>query len=821
MRISPVSPMRRRVALFLGCGILLTLLACSSEEDRLAQHVERGQDYAARGLHKEAVLEYRSALKLAPNRGDVHFGLAEAYRALGEPEAAFWELQETLRLDPENRTARIYYATTLSLSSEADVLSEALRVAQSVVADDPENHAAWVALARAQRAQGNLEDALLSAESATQLAASEMEPWRQHGDVLRRLGRMKEAEVSFRRSTEVGPGYESWVTYAQFLAGQGEREEDAVAAYRQAIATSEKGDLLRAYQGLAHFYLLQGQIEDGEKVLVDAHTAEGGGTETLRALARFYVLLGRNDEAESVLRRAATESPDDPGPHLTLAAFRMERGDLEGATAAITKAMAIDPADPEVRLREAYLTMEQGRARGDKGLFEAGSSSLNELIESGPPNLAAAYLVRARVDVARGKFKRAAASAQRAIGLGRDDGPAHLILGAALLPTDARGARAALQKVIDAEPQSVEARRLLAQAHGALGDFQQMLDVLRPAMERAPADVELRLYSADAAEALGRLAVARRLLTETPGAAEDARVQHALGRLELRSGDPSSARQALERTLALDSGSSGAVFGALLELDAREGTPLRSAERIRAAAAASPENGELAWFEGRLAGLEGDRAAAERHLRRAIELRPKLLGAYLSLARVLVGGGDLPRAVATYEEAARRNPSDATTQLMVGILYEQLGRTSDAIIRYENALALDPDHAVAKNNLAYLLVEGGGDVGRALDLARDAKAALPGEPGVADTLGWVLFKANLPDAAVVQLLEASQGYPEGDGTRPVVQHHLALAYEASGKRELAVVTARQALSFLGPEPPKDPPGWAVAMQALLERVDAS
>jgi predicted Zn-dependent protease len=117
---------------------------------------------------------------------------------------------------------------------------------------------------------------------------------------------------------------------------------------------------------------------------------------------------------------------------------------------------------------------------------------------------------------------------------------------------------------------------------------------------------------------------------------------------------------------------------------------------------------------------------------------------------------------------------------MVGSLYEMRGRVPDAIQRYEDAVRLDPSLAVAKNNLAYLLADTGGNLDRALDLAQEARGLLPDNANAADTLGWVLYKKNSPDAAVVHLREAVRSMEPDDPQLPMVRHHLALAYEAAG-----------------------------------------
>ena len=140
---------------------------------------------------------------------------------------------------------------------------------------------------------------------------------------------------------------------------------------------------------------------------------------------------------------------------------------------------------------------------------------------------------------------------------------------------------------------------------------------------------------------------------------------------------------------------------------------------------------------------------------------------------------------------------------------------------YEQALKLDPDLAVAKNNLAYLLAETNGDLDRALELAQEAKERLPDNANTADTLGWVLYKKEIPSAAIGYLQEAERGLGAENPQLGIVRHHLALAYEANGQPERArdaLVRALRDLEALraGNEDAREPE-WAGEIRAMLDR----
>jgi tetratricopeptide (TPR) repeat protein len=164
------------------------------------------------------------------------------------------------------------------------------------------------------------------------------------------------------------------------------------------------------------------------------------------------------------------------------------------------------------------------------------------------------------------------------------------------------------------------------------------------------------------------------------------------------------------------------------------------------------------------------------------------------------------------------------------VLYELSGDRERAIERYEEAIRHGPELAEAKNNLAYIYADSGENLDRALDLAQDAKALLPDNPSVADTLGWVLYKRGVPSAAISYLKEAEAATKPSDGNLGVVRFHLAQAYEANGDTEQAIAALDRSLETLatqmqetrdGGADPGPEPDWAAEARAMRERVSAA
>jgi Flp pilus assembly protein TadD len=87
-------------------------------------------------------------------------------------------------------------------------------------------------------------------------------------------------------------------------------------------------------------------------------------------------------------------------------------------------------------------------------------------------------------------------------------------------------------------------------------------------------------------------------------------------------------------------------------------------------------------------------------------------------------------------------------------------------------MQLDPNSAVAANNLAYLMVENGQNVDVALTMAQTARRLLPDSPQTADTLAWIYYyKGNY--GAARELLESALKISPNDAS---MHFHLGMTY---------------------------------------------
>jgi tetratricopeptide (TPR) repeat protein len=182
---------------------------------------------------------------------------------------------------------------------------------------------------------------------------------------------------------------------------------------------------------------------------------------------------------------------------------------------------------------------------------------------------------------------------------------------------------------------------------------------------------------------------------------------------------------------------------------------------------------------------------SEAAFRKAIELKPELLSPYLSLASLHMAKNEIPQAIAQYKEILERQPRFIQAYMALGVIYETQGNRAQACEMYDQALEINPDFSPAANNLAYLMLEQAQDPDRALNLAKKAKAQLPDDPNVMDTLGVAFIAKGLYSSAISELSGAADKLPQN----PIVLYHLGLAHWKNGDRDQALVALQNALKI--------------------------
>jgi tetratricopeptide (TPR) repeat protein len=178
-------------------------------------------------------------------------------------------------------------------------------------------------------------------------------------------------------------------------------------------------------------------------------------------------------------------------------------------------------------------------------------------------------------------------------------------------------------------------------------------------------------------------------------------------------------------------------------------------------------------------------ALAETALQKAKDLDAKNSDAVFLLYQLKSARGAKDEADAVVVEGIKNGIADARLYSVYGMSLDAKGDWKGAQAAYQKALSIRPDDAMSANNLAYSLIEHGGDANLALSLAQTARRGLPKAGATADTLAWASYHVGAYDTARKLLEEASAQQPDNAN----YHYHLGLTYlklnqAARGKAEL-------------------------------------
>jgi len=838
------------LALALSLGMLF-VSGCSSDEDRVSSFIERGETYVENDQPEEAIIEFKNVLQIEPENATAHEALSLAYLKVNKPREAYWEMSETVRLDPQNVDARLRYGTVSAAIRDYELSSEQ---AEAVLQLDPSNSAAFILRGQAREStedfSGAESDILSAIEHSPKGAAYRF----LLSGFYERRGERAEAEKIIRELIEVEESYLAVSTLSRMIVTDRSRDDEglvllersvelAIQAPKDGAETGEKKDgaerssLIanvpreRAVQAssilLAAFHFERGRFEQAIEALEDGVAQSETKVELIYQMASLYRISDMPEKENALIRRATQESPDSVSAQLVLSAYLGRQGDLAGALESARAAVAIEPDNRPAQLREAELLVDMGYGDSDKEKIQAGRAIVDAVLEE-EPDSPEAHFVSAKVELSEGDIESAKASLETVLQTRPDWAQARYVLGTALAASgELSRARVELARAIEIDPQLPNARKLLVKIHAQLGEHEFAIELGREYLERQPDDVDVRIIVGQSLIRIGRGQDAYAEVEKIPEERRDAAALFALGRLDIAFGRVELGADRLRRADELMPGNPQ-VLRALVKLDRASGKLDASVARITKAVEAAPDDSEIAEVNAEVKMAIGDEAGARAALARAIELESRNVTAQLALAELEGRAGNLAGMIAVMERAAVAVPESSDLQYRLAVAYERNHQRREAIDAYEKSISLNTDLAIAKNNLAYLLAESGGDLDRALELAQQAKEQLPDDANSADTLGWVLLKRGVPSAAIGYLEEAAERFPSNAAeVQGIVRNHLAEAYEKNSEASKAVSESRKSVDFFdqlaqlakerGVEFPE--PDWVQEARARIVRLD--
>jgi Tfp pilus assembly protein PilF len=736
----------RAAAVVVSLALVFTA-GCSRDPNvRKQKYLESGKRYEAAGKYKEAAVQFLNALKVDKNFGDAHYEMAKTYLKMNTPMLAYTELMKTVQVSPGNLQARIDLGTLL-LDGRATDRAEAQ--ANAVLAIDPNDADAYALLAGVAQSRGNNADALKLIQRALQL----------------------------------GPNRASFHTAAALLLTADPANEASAEDELGKAASLDSKDAT-PHLVLAELMEKKGDLQGAEQQYTAAVAIAPDNLRPRAALAGLYFRVGNKDKAEQTLHQAVVDLPENEEAATLLRDYYAKTQQLDRAQAAFAELAAKFPKSFAIKITYA-------RVLFDRKNYAQASSVVAGLTKTyaGNPQV---QILNALLLVNTGKTDDAIALLKKAVKDNPNDVQTRLLLarvasGKGDLPT----AEASLREVAKLNPGNLDAASGLAQIAVVRNDASMLSEVADKTIQQHPDYVMAYLWrgTAEASRKEYDKAEAdfQAVLKASP---DNPSVYLELGQIRIAQGHLPEGMAMLQKALDKDPNSDRAL-GMLASYDLKQKQPAKALARVQAQIAKEPQNGN---FYSELAAVQlqtRDFKGAQQSSQKAMQLNPSSLDAVDIYTQAEIALNDIDPAIATWQGWIGSHPNDAHAWQMAGSLQEAKGDNSTAMEAYKKALQIDPSNAVASNNLAYLMVENGGNVDVALTLAQATRRAMPDSPHTADTLAWVYFYKGNYYAARDLLEEALRSAPDNAS----MHLHLGMTYGKLNDKSDAVLHLKKAAAL--------------------------
>lgn len=204
-------------------------------------HCNLGAALQDLGQPERALASYEAALRLDPNYALAWDNLGNTRRRLGRAHAALDAYERALALRPDYAEAWCHRAILLQ---DLGRYAEAAAGAERALALRPAYPDALLALGNALQALDRHAEAVAAYDAALRLGGR-ADLWCARGAALKKSGALQDALASYDHALALRPDYALAVHYrANVLRALG-RKDEALAAYRRALALGLDGDEIR------------------------------------------------------------------------------------------------------------------------------------------------------------------------------------------------------------------------------------------------------------------------------------------------------------------------------------------------------------------------------------------------------------------------------------------------------------------------------------------------------------------------------------------------------------------------------------------------
>lgn len=786
------------IALLIG----VSLIGCQNAEDKANERLKQGVELFKKGDYQKAQLELKSAIQSDGTVAESYYYMALLNEKDRQFKAMKENLEQTLKLSPNNTDARLKYGKVLLLFSEVD---QAIVQAEEVLKSLAGNEEALSLKAAALIKQKNMPEALVILEGILQ----------------------KNPQYTPASALKIVMHIE-------------QKEFDAALTLLNANLATDANNLelqLLKIKVDAYRNDIPAIIEDYQRMIA----LQPNSSELKIALAKIYRLAKRDAEAEALLNTMLNEHVDQIEPKLhyleflysvdkVRAAEKLQTFIAEGqekpalllglvqwllgtqqweAAQALLENNLPKKQTPEMAAQMQILLAELQFNKKD---FERALRTVDAVLAANSTNQPAKIL-KAKIYVAKKEYDPAIDIFTKVLWESPELDSIVVMLGEIeVLRHDPDKADKKFREALDINPANLDALRAVTGRASAQADHVYVDSLITKALQFKPNDIALTEQLANI-KILKQDWVGAKSAIETLEKNPNARANSLLLKASLAQaqGNLNEAIDGYKQLLAEFPDNPTALTN-MTQCYEKLHQRAKMVNFLTTFIPANPQVIPAYYLKSQLYRLDKNNAAALDILKQSIAADKQNVNTYLSLGEFYMSNNDPNAAISTYQQGLQIFPEHETLSIALAQAYETVKNYDQAIVNYESVIAKNPSAEIAINNLATLLIDHFDDEVHKTKAKALAELLQKSEQAYfLDTYGWVEFKTGDVNKAItifekVNVMNAQE---------PAFKYHLGAAYLKQGNKAGATAQLQDAIA-LGKQ--KGSFAESIQAQQLLDKI---
>jgi len=387
----------KKIILLIVVSFLLSYSCFAQTEEEHSQtaeeHFIRGDNFLARKLIPDAIVEFKKALPLLKEdqsqlKADIYVSLANAYNWKGTHKAAITACKKALEINPDIANAHYNLGFAYREKGNRELAEKEFALYDQLLMQEgeyieileittSENIEKFITLGDNYFKEGKLDEAIAEYKKALDIKPRD--------DILNKLGQVHQQKRSAGKPGDTSPKIDTFKSEKPLdkkpdLTGTDKIAQDASIEelLRKGASFYDKGMIDKAIDAFTEVLEIDPDDREAHYNLGNAYADKGMSDEAIAMykkavendpefvdaylnLSMLYLDMDMTDEAISLCKQAVKANPDDAFLCFHLGEAYALNLQYQEAITAYNQAMSINPMDPETqyRLAESYYETEQ------------------------------------------------------------------------------------------------------------------------------------------------------------------------------------------------------------------------------------------------------------------------------------------------------------------------------------------------------------------------------------------------------------------------------------------------------------------------------